>query len=323
MTQCTICPRECDLKEGQTGACGARHAAGDKVVPVVPGILSAIHLDPIEKKPLNHFYPGTTALSLGSFGCNLFCKGCQNHEISRASAKDTSGFRMSPAQIVAQAKAYDCPTIAYTYNEPIIWAEFVEETALAAHEAHLNNVMVTAGYVHEKSREKLFAHIDAANVDLKGFTEDFYQSWTGAHLQPVLDTLEYLNRIPGFCLEITTLLIPGMNDKTSELEAEFAWIAEHLGPDIPLHLSAFHPDYKATNIPCTPIETLLNANRLAKAAGLHYVYLGNVRIASDTICPACHQTLIKRMGYMTQIVGLKDGKCSQCNHDIYGKWNRP
>ncbi len=317
-TLCPICPRSCSLEEKQLGACGVREARNGCVVPVDHGLLSAIHVDPIEKKPMHHFYPGCAALSLGSFGCNLMCRGCQNASISRAHAQ--GGFKLSPKRIVSEAVNHNCPVVAYTYNEPIVWGEFVAETAQTVKAAGLKNVMVTAGYVTPDTRNWLFENIDGANVDLKGFSEDFYKSWANGTLAPVLDTLEYLHNLPGFWLEITTLVIPTINDDTKQLETEFAWIYQHLGPDVPVHLSAFHPAHKAMNIECTPEQTLILAHKLAVDAGLHYVYLGNVPIASNTECPKCGNLLVKRFGYYTEMMGLKAGCCDKCGEKISGKW---
>ena len=315
---CSICPRSCLLDENQLGACGVRTARNGHSEPVDLGILSAIHVDPIEKKPMHHFYPGCGALSLGSFGCNLMCRGCQNASISRSRAE--GGFKMSPKRIVSEAVNHNCPVVAYTYNEPIVWGEFVAETAQIVRTAGLKNVMVTAGYVTPETRKWLFENIDGANVDLKGFSEDFYKTWANGSLAPVLDTLEYLHELPNFWLEITTLVIPGINDDPKMLKEEFKWIAEHLGYDVPVHLSAFHPAHRAMDIACTPENTLIKAQKLARNAGLHYIYLGNVPIESNTVCPHCGNTLIRRFGYHIEIVGLKSGKCGQCQHDIAGKW---
>ena len=315
---CPICPHECHLLPNQTGICGGRMAIGDRVVESAHGLLSAIHIDPVEKKPLHHYLPGTKTLSLGSFGCNLKCRGCQNASISQVRTKDSSGFYVSPQEIVETAVSHQCQSVAFTYNEPIIWGEFVDETAKAVHAAGLKNIMVTAGYVTAQTREWLFSSIDAANVDLKGFSEDFYKSWAHATLAPVLETLEYLHQLPEFWLEITTLLIPGINDSDQMLVSEFAWIVEHLGIDVPLHLSAFFPTYKATEIPNTPFETLVRAQSLAQKAGIRYVYLGNVPEMVNTKCPNCSATLIERRGYHTVICGMEGNRCKHCGTKICG-----
>lgn len=318
-SKCPICPRGCVLEEAQYGACGVRVGRGGRVVPEVPGLLSAIHVDPIEKKPMHHFLPGSRALSIGSFGCNLMCRGCQNASISRSRAE--GGFKLSPQRLVQEAMSHHCPTIAYTYNEPIVWGEFVAECAQSVREAGLKNVMVTAGYVTAETRHWLFESIDGANVDLKGFSDHFYATWAGGRLAPVLETLEYLHSLPHFCLEITTLVIPGVNDDAQQLSDEFAWIYSHLGPDIPVHLSAFHPAHRAMDIGCTPFQTLLYAQKIAYDSGLRYVYLGNVSASADTICPGCGHLLIHRSGYCTEIVGLLDGGCCKCGEKIPGLWS--
>ena len=315
---CEICPHACRLREGQIGLCGGRRNEGGRVVEVNHGLLSAIHVDPVEKKPLHHFMPGSETLSLGGFGCNMHCRGCQNYTISQVCADKADGFVMTPAEIVTAAKKYQCRSVSYTYNEPIIWGEFVDESAHAVREAGLKNIMVTAGFVTDKTREWLFANMDAANVDLKGFNEEFYKSWAKAGLGPVLETLEYLHQKPGFWLEITTLLIPGINDDAKMLSDEFAWIVEHLGTDVPLHLSAFHPAHRAMDIPCTSIDSLIRAQKLAVDAGIRYVYLGNVAGMVNTVCPKCGALLIERRGYDTAVRGLKDGRCAQCDTVIPG-----
>lgn len=315
--RCTICPRNCLIEPGKFGACGVRTCLNDSVTHADYGLLSAIHIDPIEKKPLNHYLPGASALSLGSFGCNLMCRGCQNYEISRASCQ-CGGFKLSPEKIIHTAKTHQCPIIAYTYNEPIIWAEFVCETAHEAKLAGLKNIMVTAGYATLDTAKWLFSDIDGANVDLKGFSEDFYKSWANGKLQPVLEILEYLHSIPDFWLEITTLLIPGINDDTQMLKQEFEWLAAHLGTEIPVHLSAFHPDYKALDIPCTPVQTIQKARQLAQDIGLKFIYPGNVRLSADTCCPNCANTLIRRQGFHIEITGMNHQRCASCGQIIPG-----
>lgn len=316
--RCSICPRNCLIEPGKFGACGARTCIQDNVVHADYGLLSAIHVDPIEKKPLHHYLPGSNALSLGSFGCNLMCRGCQNYSISRARCQKGDGFKLSPDEIIQTAKTYQCQVIAYTYNEPIIWAEFVCETAKKVKAAGLKNIMVTAGYVTQDTAKWLFSDIDGANVDLKGFSEDFYKTWANGSLQPVLETLEYLHSIPNFWLEITTLLIPGINDDPQMLKKEFEWIAEHLAPTVPVHLSAFHPDYKALDIPATPAQTILQAKKIAEDVGLKFIYPGNVRIPADTRCPSCNAPVIRRQGYHIEITGMTGDRCSACQTKIPG-----
>lgn len=318
---CELCPRRCALAEGQCGACGARMAQDGHVVAVRPGALSAVHLDPVEKKPLHHYLPGTKTLSLGGFGCNLMCRGCQNASISRRSSLDVGTDEvdfLSPETLVEMARQQGAQSIAYTYNEPLVWWEFADETAVLAHARGLKNIMVTAGYVSPDMLEKVFAHIDAVNVDLKGFSEEFYQTWANGTLRPVLDTIEYLHHCPHVWLELTTLIIPGQNDGRCMLESEFAWIVEHLGEDVPLHLSAFFPAWHAQEIASTPCETLWMARDLARKAGLKYVYLGNVMEPNDTICPECGARVIRRMGYRTDRAGLDGERCRACSARIPG-----
>lgn len=318
--QCDLCPRFCRLKEGEYGICGVRRAEKGRVIHANYGILSSIHVDPIEKKPLHHFLPASRSLSIGSFGCNLFCRGCQNASISRCTAQDGGGFKLSAQEIIALAQKHRCASVAYTYNEPIVWAEFMSDTAEVVQSAGLKTVMVTAGYVSPSARDRVFAHIDAANVDLKGFSSAFYRSWAKAELEPVLETLEFLHEKRNCWLEITMLLIEGVNDNPSDLEKAFEWIVEHLGIEVPLHLSAFHPAYHAMEIQRTSVETLSMARDLALKTGILYVYLGNVACSVDTMCPRCHQTLIRRMGYQTEISGLYQGCCCQCGQRIAGVW---
>lgn len=318
--ECGLCPRHCKLRPGQIGACGARQNRDGAVREVRPNYYSAIHADPIEKKPLYHFYPGTVALSLGGFGCNLICRGCQNADISRVCAKDGDGFEMMPEAVIAAAKKAGAASIAYTYNEPIVWHETMQNVARAAHDAGLRNVLVTAGYVCGAWRDDVFAHIDAVNIDLKGFGEGFYRDWACGDLATVCGTLDYLAGHREIWTEVTTLLIPGQNDSPEMLRAEFRWFFDHLGDGVPLHLSAFFPRYRATDIAPTPERTLMMARDLAYEAGLRDVYLGNVMLPADTVCRQCGQTLIKRMGYRTEIVGMSGDCCKRCGTRAPGRY---
>ncbi|WP_297374163.1 AmmeMemoRadiSam system radical SAM enzyme, partial [Acidiferrobacter sp.] len=287
--QCDLCPRDCRLNEGQRGACFVRQRVGDAMVLTTYGRSSGFCVDPIEKKPLNHFYPGSSVLSFGTAGCNLACKFCQNWDISKSREMERLQDRASPATIAQTARDLDCKSVAFTYNDPIIFAEYAMDTADACHTQGIQTVAVTAGYVRAEARRDFFAKMDAANVDLKAFTEEFYYRLTGAHLAPVLETLEYIVRETSTWLEITTLLIPGHNDSEAEIRAECAWIMDHLGPDVPLHFSAFHPDYRMPDVPPTPAATLTWARQIALGAGLRYVYTGNVHDATGdtTYCPGC------------------------------------
>lgn len=320
---CDLCPRDCKLREGQRGACFVRQVHDDQMWLTTYGRSSGFCIDPIEKKPLNHFYPGSSVLSFGTAGCNLACKFCQNWDISKSREVDTLSGTATPEQLAASAESHGCRSVAFTYNDPVIFAEYAIDCAEAAHARGLSAVAVTAGYISEQARETFFASMDAANVDLKAFTDDFYYRLCGAHLQPVLDTLEYLVKHTGVWTEITTLLIPGKNDDEAELHAECAWIAEHLGPNVPLHFSAFHPDYKMRDIEHTPAAILGRARAIALQYGLHYVYTGNVHdpAGGSTYCPSCQQLLIERDWYQLGDYRLDaDGQCRQCGSAIAGRF---
>jgi pyruvate formate lyase activating enzyme len=319
--QCDLCPRYCHLKEGQRGLCFVRARQGDQVVLTTYGRSSGFCVDPIEKKPLNHFLPGTPVLSFGTAGCNLACKFCQNWDISKSREIDTLAASASPVQIAETAQRLGCRSVAYTYNDPVIFLEYAVDTAQACRERGIKSVAVTAGYICDEPRREFFSYMDAANVDLKAFTEDFYHKLTGGHLQPVLDTLEYIHRETDCWLEVTTLLIPGHNDSDAELARLADWYMAHLGPEVPLHFSAFHPDFKMTDVPATPLDTLLRARRIALAAGLHYVYVGNVHDsdADSTWCPACGSRVIERDWYRLGEWNMTPGgHCGHCGHRIAG-----
>jgi pyruvate formate lyase activating enzyme len=319
--QCDLCPRYCHLKEGQRGLCFVRAREGDQMVSTTYGRSSGFCVDPIEKKPLNHFLPGTPVLSFGTAGCNLACKFCQNWDISKSREIDTLAASASPETIAATAERLGCRSVAYTYNDPVIFLEYAVDTAIACKKRGIKSVAVTAGYICEEPRKEFFAHMDAANVDLKAFTEDFYHKLTGGHLQPVLDTLEYIHNETDCWLEVTTLLIPGHNDSDEELHRLSDWYLEHLGPEVPLHFSAFHPDYKMTDVPPTPPETLKRARRIAMEKGLHYVYVGNVHDpeGDSTYCPGCGKRVIERDWYTLGEWSITaDGNCAHCGHAIAG-----
>jgi len=327
--QCDLCPRDCRLHPGQRGLCFVRQrvsdAAGDRMVLTTWGRSSGFCVDPIEKKPLNHFLPGSRVLSFGTAGCNLACKFCQNWEISKSREMDRLMDTATPERIAEAAVAHDCASVAFTYNDPIIFAEYALDTAAACHARGIRTVAVTAGYVHAEPRREFFAQMDAANVDLKGFDEAFYLHQTGAHLGPVLDTLEYIAHATDCWLEVTTLLIPGLNDGDAAIEAMSRWLVEHLGRDVPLHFTAFHPDFKLSDLPPTPPATLAHARRIARDAGLRHVYTGNVRDldGGTTYCPHCKSALIVRNGYDIPIYTLgDDGDCPQCGAPIPGRFTR-
>jgi pyruvate formate lyase activating enzyme len=278
-------------------------------------------VDPIEKKPLNHFLPGSAVLSFGTAGCNLACKFCQNWDMSKSREMDTLADAASPVELAATARRLGCASVAFTYNDPTVFMEYAIDVAQACRETDVRTVAVTAGYICPQPREEFFAGIDAANVDLKAFTERFYRHVCGAELAPVLDTLVYLKRETRVWLEITTLLIPGENDSDAELDAMTRWIAAELGPDVPLHFSAFHPDWKMTDRPATPPATLNRARHLAMRNGLRYVYTGNVHdaVGGSTWCPGCDALLIERDWYELGRWGLApDGTCAACGYEIPG-----
>lgn len=313
--QCDLCPRFCKLHDGQRGLCFVRGRVGDTLVLTTYGRSSGFCVDPIEKKPLNHFLPGTPILSFGTAGCNLACKFCQNWDISKSREIDTLADQATPEMIAQAAKKLGCKSVAYTYNDPVIFHEYAIDVAKACHAVGIKSVAVTAGYVTPEPRKEFYAHMDAANVDLKGFTEDFYHKLTGGHLAPVLDTLQYLKHETKVWFEITTLLIPGHNDSDNEIEQLSKWVAEKLGPDVPLHFSAFHPDYKMLDVPPTPASTLTRARHIAMANGLRYVYTGNVHdpAGGSTYCHSCGNKLIGRDWYVLSDWNLTaDGKCNKC-----------
>ncbi len=323
--QCDLCPRDCKLHEGQRGACFVRGMAGGEMVLTTYGRSSGFCIDPVEKKPLNHFYPGSSIFSFGTAGCNLACKFCQNWDISKSRDMDRLMDQASPDAIAQAAQKHGSKSVAFTYNDPVIFLEYALDVADACHARDIKTVAVTAGYIHAAPRREFFAKMDAANVDLKGFTEDFYVKLTGAHLQPILDTLTYIHHETDCWLEITTLLIPGHNDSDAEIEALSQWVAQELGPDVPLHFTAFHPDWKMPDVPPTPPQTLSRARNIALQAGLHYVYTGNVHdtTGGTTFCPACQTLLIERDWYEIRRYALTPfGACPQCGTKIAGRFGQ-
>ncbi len=322
--QCDLCPRDCRLHEGQRGACFVRARVNNEMVLTTYGRSSGFCIDPIEKKPLNHFYPGSSILSFGTAGCNLACKFCQNWDISKSRDFDRLADQASPEAIAKAAHANGCKSVAFTYNDPVIFAEYAMDVADACHAYGVNTVAVTAGYMHDLPRRDFYAKMDAANVDLKAFTEEFYFKLTGAHLQPILETLKYLKHETRVWFEITTLLIPGCNDSDAEIGAMCDWIAKELGTDVPLHFTAFHPDYKMTDLPATPPQTLSRARRIAQSAGLKYVYTGNVHDTDGgtTYCVGCGEPLIVRDWYQINDYRLDAaGACQQCRTAVAGRFD--
>ena len=321
--QCDLCPRDCRLHEGQRGACFVRMRANDRMILTTYGRSSGFCIDPVEKKPLNQFFPGSSILSFGTAGCNLACKFCQNWDISKSKDMDRLADEASPEAIAEAAEGYGCRSVAFTYNDPVIFAEYAMDIADACRERGIRTVAVTAGYIHDAPRREFYAKMDAANVDLKAFTDEFYFSLCAARLKPVLDTLVYLKHETGVWFEITTLLIPGKNDSSAEIEAESKWIMKELGPDVPVHFTAFHPDYKMNDTPATPASTLTRARDIALAEGLHYVYTGNVHDSEGgtTFCPSCRSALIVRDWYRIDDYRVtSDGKCPGCGTAIAGRY---
>jgi pyruvate formate lyase activating enzyme len=319
--QCDLCPRFCHIKEGKQGLCYVRENYQGAVVLTTYGLSSGFCVDPIEKKPLNHFLPGTPVLSFGTAGCNLACKFCQNWDISKSREMHTLADEASPETIARAARELNCRSVAYTYNDPVIFHEYAIDVAKACAEYDIKSVAVTAGYVCPEPRAEFYRYMDAANVDLKAFSEDFYYKLTGGHLEPVLDTLKYLKHETDVWFELTTLLIPGENDSEAELEAMTQWVVEHLGPDVPMHFSAFHPDWKMRDHPSTPPATLRMARQIAIKNGVRHAYVGNVHdpAGDSTYCYRCGELLIGRDWYVLGEWNLtEDGKCNQCGTPCAG-----
>ncbi len=322
--QCDLCPRACHLKDGQRGFCYVRKAESGQVVLDSYGRASGFCVDPIEKKPLNHFFPGTSVLSFGTAGCNLGCRFCQNWDISKARQDDRLTDVASPQAIVEAAANAECKSIAYTYNDPVVFAEYAIDCAALAHEHGLKNVAVTAGYITERAREDFFRHLDAANIDLKAFTEGFYKKQCYAELAPVLETLEWVRKETNVWLEVTTLLIPDLNDSEAEIAQLTEWFADHLGTQVPLHFTAFHPDFKLLDKGRTQSAILLRARKQARAAGLEHVYTGNMSDgeSQSTYCTGCGELLIERTQYTLGRWHLDNsGHCKSCRQLLAGHFD--
>ncbi|MBV9953350.1 MAG: AmmeMemoRadiSam system radical SAM enzyme [Acidimicrobiia bacterium] len=322
--QCDVCPRACKLRDGQRGVCFVRAREGDEIVLTTYGRSSGFCVDPVEKKPLNHFLPGSSILSFGTAGCNLACRFCQNWDISKSKEMDTLADQAAPEEIARAAAAEGCRSVAFTYNDPTIFLEYAIDVADACHELGLAAVAVTAGYICPEPRADFYAHLDAANVDLKGFTEDFYRHTCGAELGAVLETLEFLRHETDAWFELTTLLIPGLNDSDRELDEMTSWVAEHLGTDVPMHFTAFHPDYRMRDRPPTPPETLSRARHIARANGVRYAYTGNVHDTGgqSTFCHGCGARVVERDWYSIGDYQLDDdGHCRACGTVIPGRFD--
>jgi pyruvate formate lyase activating enzyme len=319
--QCDVCPRACRLQEGQRGFCFVRMRQGGAVVLTTYGRSSGYCVDPVEKKPLNHFLPGSPVLSFGTAGCNLGCRFCQNWDISKSREIDTLADAASPEAIAAAAADLGCRSVAFTYNDPVIFLEYAIDVADACRERGIKAVAVTAGYMSAEPREEFYRHIDAANVDLKGFTGGFYHRVCLARLDPVLETLRYLTHQTSVWVEITNLLIPGLNDSGAEISAMTEWVAGELGPDVPVHFTAFHPDFKMRDRPPTPPATLARARRIALDNGIRYAYTGNTRDTEgqSTYCHGCGELVIERDWYRLGTYRLgSDGRCANCGIRVPG-----
>jgi pyruvate formate lyase activating enzyme len=324
--QCDVCPRACRLREGQRGLCFVRARVDNQVVLTSYGRSSGFCVDPVEKKPLNHFLPGSAVLSFGTAGCNLACKFCQNWDISKSREIDTLTDQASPDTLARTAFELGCRSVAFTYNDPVIFWEYAADVADACHEQGIKAIAVTAGYMCPEPRTDFYAHMDAANVDLKAFTDDFYHRVCAARLDAVLDTLRYLRHETDVWLEITTLLIPGRNDSDHEIDAETRWIAEQLGIDVPLHFTGFHPDYKMLDVPPTPASTLRRAREIGLANGLRHVYTGNVHDVEGgtTFCPGCADAVVVRDWYDISSYRLDEqGHCVSCGTRLSGRYDGP
>ena len=320
--QCDLCPRDCRLGDGQRGLCFVRQRVGDQMMLTTYGRSSGFALDPIEKKPLNHFYPGTSVLSFGTAGCNLACKFCQNWDISKSREMDRLTDEATPEAIARAAQRANAASVAFTYNDPTIFAEYAIDTADACHAVGIKTVAVTAGYIHAEPRRAFYAKMDAANVDLKAFTDEFYRKQAAGSIGPVKDTLRYLVHETDVWTEITTLLIPGLNDSDREITELSAWVAGELGLDVPLHFTAFHPDFRMTDRPATPPSTLRRARQIACEHGLRYVYTGNVhdKEGDTTYCPSCNAPVIERDWYRILDSQIASGACAKCGTKIPGRF---
>ena len=318
---CFLCPRHCHIGHGQSGFCYIRVNQDGRLYSLGYAAPAALQIDPIEKKPLSHFLPGTRVFSMGTAGCNMGCFFCQNWDISKSHQDQVNSRHVPPEEVPLLAKKYGCASIAFTYNEPTIWGEYVIDICKAARPMGLKTVMVSNGYITREAFHDIYDHIDAANIDLKAFTENFYGKITLTHLQPVLNTLEWLKNETSVWFELTNLMIPTLNDDPEETRRLADWVREQLGPDVPLHFTAFHPDFKLQDKPRTPPETLHRARQIAREAGLHYVYEGNIYSeGANTYCPRCNELLIRRSWHDVLQNRLREGKCSKCGTAIAGRW---
>jgi len=320
--KCTLCPRECVIDDLERGYCGVRENHNGTYYTLVYGKPCTAHIDPIEKKPLFHFLPGTNAFSIATAGCNVLCKFCQNWQISQSRPEQVRSFDLPPKKVAKYARENNCQSIAYTYTEPVVFTEYVYDSTVEGHNVGVRSVMISNGYIQAEPMKDLCSVLDAVKIDLKAFTERFYKELVSGHLRPVLDTLVLLKE-QGMWTEIVYLVIPGQNDNPKELKDLSQWIMKELGPDVPVHFTRFHPQYRLTNLPPTPLNVLKRARNIALDAGLHFVYTGNVPgdPGENTYCPSCHKTLIKRIGFSIIENNIKDGKCPYCGAKIPGIWS--
>jgi len=319
--QCHLCPKSCNIAPGKRGDCRIRYNLDGKLISLTYSHPCTMHIDPIEKKPLFHFYPGSQIFSVATAGCNLHCKNCQNWQISQANPEDIPSYKITPQDLVALAKRYNCNMIAYTYSEPLAFYEYTLDSSIMAESYGLKNVLVTAGYLNREPLKKLYRYSAAVNIDLKFFNNAMYKKITTASLHPVLDAL-ILAREMDVWLEITNLIIPTLNDDYKEIEKMCVWIGKNLGTEVPLHFSRFHPYYLLQNLPATSYSTLKDACNIARQTGLKFVYIGNVYGVNEenTFCPNCGKIIIKRVGYKILEYNITDGKCTYCRTSIAGRW---
>ena len=323
IVRCELCPRECLVADVERGYCGVRENQGGDYKTLVYGALCSANIDPIEKKPLYHYLPGTTAFSVATAGCNIECKFCQNWEISQVRPEQLSSYEVPPAELVQIASSRNSPTIAYTYSEPVVFYEYMHDTAALGRESRVGSVIISNGYIKEEPLRQLCRYLTGVKIDLKAFTEEFYQQHCAGRLAPVLETLEVLADI-GIHTEIVVLVIPTLNDSEVEIRNMAQWIKEHMSADVPVHFSRFHPVYRMLNLPPTPVATLERARQVAMDVGLRYVYLGNVPFheGGHTYCPSCGELLIRRVGYNVEVVSLVNGACGKCGTAIPGIWSQ-
>jgi pyruvate formate lyase activating enzyme len=319
--QCKLCPKACVIEPGQSGECRIRVNVDGKLLAVTYGHPCAVHVDPVEKKPLFHFLPGTDILSIATVGCNLHCKNCQNWEISQANPEETPAAELPPQQVATLAVRYDCQSVAYTYTEPLVFYEYTLDSCRCARKLGLRNVLVTAGYINEEPMRRLGEFVDAANIDLKALSDPFYRDICRATLKPVLNTLVVCKSM-GILVEVTNLLIPTLNDSDEMLRDLCRWVVQNLGRETPLHFSRFFPQFQMKNLPPTPAQTLDRAKQIAEGEGLHHVYIGNITRpgGEDTFCPRCRQRLVSRQRYHVWENRIESGKCPDCGTEVYGIW---